>query len=211
VNIGVAAHITAAAARGPRYDPSLSAEGRSSITNGIWLCQNCAKLIDNDVGRYSVELLCLWKRQAEESARIGLEGSGAVLPPPPVEITLKRRDIEIEPRRHDYKLEVGVRNIGTTICREWHVDLEFPTPVLTHLNGCVRSDRGVTLFRFAWRNLADDIFPGDRRQVFSVPYHVDDALFEQRNNLFSQPVRVSMYQGGRKLVVEQKFADFQCF
>lgn len=56
LNIGVAAHITAAAPGGPRYDPSLSALERSGIENGIWLCQDCAKLIDNDVRRYTVHI-----------------------------------------------------------------------------------------------------------------------------------------------------------
>jgi len=40
VSIGVAAHITAASEGGPRYDDSLSLEERSSVDNGIWLCQN---------------------------------------------------------------------------------------------------------------------------------------------------------------------------
>jgi tetratricopeptide (TPR) repeat protein len=74
VNIGVAAHITAAAEGGPRYDPSLSSEERSSVDNGIWLCQDCAHLIDIDVQRYTVELLREWKRQAEERAQDEIEG-----------------------------------------------------------------------------------------------------------------------------------------
>lgn len=48
VNIGVAAHITAAEKGGPRYDHYMSSEERKSIENGIWLCQDCAKLIDSD-------------------------------------------------------------------------------------------------------------------------------------------------------------------
>ena len=48
INIGVAAHITAASPGGPRYDPTLSRKRRRSIENGIWLCQRCAKLIDSD-------------------------------------------------------------------------------------------------------------------------------------------------------------------
>ncbi len=68
VNIGVAAHITAAAAGGPRYDAGLSPEERRSAENGIWLCQTCAKLIDNDPERYHSELLWEWKRGAEERA-----------------------------------------------------------------------------------------------------------------------------------------------
>jgi hypothetical protein len=45
-NTGVAAHISAAAPGGPRYNPSLTSEQRASAENGIWLCQICAKLID---------------------------------------------------------------------------------------------------------------------------------------------------------------------
>jgi len=74
VSIGVAAHITAASEGGPRFDSSLSPEERRSVDNGIWLCQNCAKLIDSDVQRYTPELLCEWKRQAEQRARDEIEG-----------------------------------------------------------------------------------------------------------------------------------------
>ena len=76
VNIGVAAHITAASARGPRYVPTLSKRERSSIENGIWLCQNCAKLVDSDEKRFTVELLRQWKKAAEDAARQGVETSG---------------------------------------------------------------------------------------------------------------------------------------
>jgi hypothetical protein len=70
LNIGVAAHITASAPGGPRFDASLTREERRHVNNGIWLCQVCAKLVDNDPARFSVELLQKWKRQAEDAARI---------------------------------------------------------------------------------------------------------------------------------------------
>jgi hypothetical protein len=68
LNVGVAAHITAASAGGPRYDQSLSSEQRSHASNGIWLCQTCAKLVDNDPARYPARLLREWKSKAEEAA-----------------------------------------------------------------------------------------------------------------------------------------------
>src|SRR5258706_3826549 len=68
LNVGVAAHITAASSGGPRYDPSLSPEERSSHENGIWLCQNDGQLVDNDAIRFPVEQLRKWKRDAEQGA-----------------------------------------------------------------------------------------------------------------------------------------------
>ena len=73
VNIGVAAHITAASSGGPRYDPDLTAEQRKSAENGIWLCPKCSKLIDSDLFLYTVKRLRSWKAEAEELARIELE------------------------------------------------------------------------------------------------------------------------------------------
>ncbi len=75
--IGVAAHITAAAQNGPRYDSRLTAEQRTSIENGIWLCHNCSRLIDADPITYSIQVLVSWKTQAEAWARTALETRSA--------------------------------------------------------------------------------------------------------------------------------------
>lgn len=73
LNVGVAAHITAASPGGPRYNPELTSEQRSHAVNAIWLCQNCAKLVDNDETRLDENQLKAWKRDAEGEAlaRIG--------------------------------------------------------------------------------------------------------------------------------------------
>jgi hypothetical protein len=75
INIGVAAHITAASQGGPRYDRNLSSSKRKSIENGIWLCQSCAKLVDSDPERYTVEVLLQWKRTAERMALLEVEST----------------------------------------------------------------------------------------------------------------------------------------
>ena len=63
--LGVAAHITAAAPRGPRHDSSLTSDQRRHISNGIWLCDKCSKLIDREWQAYPVELLKGWKTASE--------------------------------------------------------------------------------------------------------------------------------------------------
>jgi hypothetical protein len=47
----------------------MSSEERSAASNGIWLCQNCAKQVDNDLVRFTVESLKKWKSDAEEEAK----------------------------------------------------------------------------------------------------------------------------------------------
>ena len=84
VNVGVAAHITAAAPGGPRYDASLTSEQRRAADNGVWLCQDCAKTIDSDPAKYPVPLLNEWKSSAEaETERLMRDGkppAGSDLP-----------------------------------------------------------------------------------------------------------------------------------
>ncbi len=64
--VGEAAHITAAASGGPRFDPSMSQEDRWSILNGIWMCRHHARLIDADYTNYSSDTLRQWKVISEQ-------------------------------------------------------------------------------------------------------------------------------------------------
>jgi hypothetical protein len=65
-SVGVAAHITAASAGGPRYDSGLTLEMRRSPGNGIWLCETCARRIDGDESHYPTGVLRLWKSDSED-------------------------------------------------------------------------------------------------------------------------------------------------
>src|SRR5258708_1102201 len=73
-NTGVAAHICAASPAGPRYDPNMNSEERSGIMNGIWLCQNHAKLIDDDETSFPASMLREWKETAEGIAFVEAKG-----------------------------------------------------------------------------------------------------------------------------------------
>ena len=91
LNVGVAAHITAAAEGGQRYNASLSSEERRSQDNGVWLCQTCAKLVDNDASRYTEKLLRAWKEIAEDRALHSIGKTAR--PAPESDFERKRRAI----------------------------------------------------------------------------------------------------------------------
>lgn len=66
VNLGEAAHIRAARPGQARYEANMTDEERAAISNGIWLCKECARRIDVDETKYLVALLAEWKGIHEE-------------------------------------------------------------------------------------------------------------------------------------------------
>ncbi|MFA5016133.1 MAG: hypothetical protein WC504_01180 [Methylobacter sp.] len=73
INNGIAAHIHAAAPGGPRYNPNMTTQERSHISNGIWMCRDHGNLIDADYTEYSPSTLRNWKSQAEKRAAESLK------------------------------------------------------------------------------------------------------------------------------------------
>jgi hypothetical protein len=68
INLGVAAHICAAAPGGPRYDPEMDADARSAVDNGVWLCQQHSVLVDARDPAFTVERLRQWRDAAWEAS-----------------------------------------------------------------------------------------------------------------------------------------------
>jgi hypothetical protein len=68
ITIGVAAHICAASPGGPRYDPAQTPGDRRDKENGLWLCQNCGRLIDADPKKFTVDVLTKWKHDTQTRA-----------------------------------------------------------------------------------------------------------------------------------------------
>ncbi|MBZ2171555.1 HNH endonuclease [Nitratidesulfovibrio sp. SRB-5] len=66
INVGEAAHISGANPGSARYDPSMTEAERSHISNAIWLCSNCHKIIDDDPLKYPSDILYAWIRDHEE-------------------------------------------------------------------------------------------------------------------------------------------------
>ncbi|MCJ2186016.1 hypothetical protein [Novosphingobium beihaiensis] len=77
VNVGEAAHIYGANPGSARYDVSMESVDRGAITNGIWLCGNCHKVIDDDPNRYPAGLLFEWQKSHASwvSEQVGKTGA----------------------------------------------------------------------------------------------------------------------------------------
>ncbi len=88
ISIGEAAHIYSAAPNGPRNNPGLSPEQRSSVDNGIWMCKSHSRLIDVDETNYSAETLIKWKTDAENFVRERLEALKREEFPAPVTLVM---------------------------------------------------------------------------------------------------------------------------
>jgi len=134
--IGVASHIKAAAKDGPRYDQAQTEAERKSIENAIWLCVNCATLIDKDAAKYPVDLLMQWKKEAEAAAEKELgnrpSSSGKTI----LWTDLPKRKIDLLGREQELKdlekkslvnrrvlLVNGLGGIGKTeVCKQFFMD-----------------------------------------------------------------------------------------
>jgi tetratricopeptide (TPR) repeat protein len=92
VNLGIAAHITAASEQGPRFDPGMDSTERKTASNGIWMCDRHGRYIDADVSRHTVAMLRRWKTDAEALARLGLE-TGVALPSAPLTLMMPWLDL----------------------------------------------------------------------------------------------------------------------
>ena len=166
--VGAAAHITAAAPGGPRYDRTLSeAEGRAYF-NGIWACADHARLIDTDEFRYSTELLMAWKLRAEQLARWALEARQLkrALFAHEIEVT----KINFREAIFNFTADIGLADfLGRTKARlTSRVLAEVVLNALSHgnsLSACIRSTpHSISVLsrcpRFNWHQLRNAEFPG---------------------------------------------------
>jgi hypothetical protein len=216
VCIGVGAHIHAASPGGSRFDPAMTVEERSSASNGIWLCQNCAKLVDNDEERYPADQLREWKRRVEAEALAEVEGRGLGATggvEDAAELQLIDKTTSRESERHDYILRVLVRNLGNEQLRRFHVDLEMPTAYLERATQNPhyvpsRSSRSSAFFR----RVGEELYPGDSVELLAIPYYVDHAIFWSRGGVFPEIVRATLYRPSlRPMNLERAFQGLQNF
>lgn len=156
LNIGVAAHISAAATGGPRFDESMQSSLRRSQANGIWLCQNCAKLVDSDESIYTIDMLKALKTSAEKKALTAIDARCTTFS----QSTLRKRGIFLFNRNNPYFVHVFQSNYlsrgsfwtATTKYKVYHKNLihEIVNELKKHSFYSIygNSGRGKTYFIF---------------------------------------------------------------
>jgi hypothetical protein len=126
---GVAAHIYSAAAGGPRGTGGLTSEERSSSDNGIWVCENHGRLIDNNRGTdYSPALLLSYK--ALHEARIARELDGVSTPFGWLQ-SMKVHSSSVFAGKAEFSfgkltLVIGANGSGKTALCQWLASLAHP-------------------------------------------------------------------------------------
>lgn len=111
--IGEAAHIYGARQNSKRYDSNMTDLSRAEITNAIWLCRNCHKLIDSDENYYTSEILFRWRELHEEYVLSELGNKTALIQNEQFQYVLEqfnhyppiiRRIVTDKPKHWEYRL-----------------------------------------------------------------------------------------------------------
>jgi hypothetical protein len=79
---GEAAHIRGARPGSARYDAAMTDGERAEAANSIWLCRECARVVDVDEEKFSASLLQEWKRCHEnwvDAGRVPTSPGGPTL------------------------------------------------------------------------------------------------------------------------------------
>jgi hypothetical protein len=197
LNVGVAAHITAAAEGGPRHDKSLTPEQRADISNGIWLCQTHAKIIDNDIARFSADLLRAWKKLAEQRALSEIGRSHAIYAHPEVEKKTERIQAQLQLR--DELKAILLKKPGT--CQQrgryLHPYEKFSVNriLIRSLDDTVYPDRDESPGISSWFRVEPfDFYHNGIEVILTIQYALFDADGYWRPELYGETLDLEHYK-----------------
>jgi hypothetical protein len=134
-----------------------------------------------------------------------------------IDLEVSYKKVKIRPERHDYLLEIKLKNLGNEPLVDYHVDVELPARVIEHTENNQfyvqeRSSMDFSFFRKTNQINDQDIYPGDTKIVMSIPYYMDRDIYWSRGDLLTQIVKASLYRKGfQPLMLEKPFGDFQIF
>jgi hypothetical protein len=135
----------------------------------------------------------------------------------PLGITIRYEVEKQENCRHEYRLEILVVNQSTERVDDYHIDIQFPAEVCTapgSRDSFVkdRSNRDYVFFRVTPDLLGGPLYPGDKKPIRNILYHVDDATYHDRQRIFAKTVEVTAFvKGAGATHAEKPFQELQSF
>jgi hypothetical protein len=122
---------------------------------------------------------------------------------PPLKISLRYLEERIESERHDYRLVVDLANDGSTVVRDWSIELRFPRALLDPRKSYPiveeASTRDVVVMRRLEREHSGPLYPGDKRSVLFIDYMMTHELYDERARLFPMEVVATAFIGDRRV------------
>jgi hypothetical protein len=114
------------------------------------------------------------------------------------ELIIKFSKIRCMQQRHDYELEIDIRNKRKERLEDYQVDVLFPDAFLnqTVTYGTKVYERRTNTHRFfraGSRNGLYPIHPGDTLKVLTLPYYVDENIFHWWSDHLDDKVTATMY------------------
>lgn len=99
--------------------------------------------------------------------------------------------------RHDYQLCVTLRNGGAKTLEKWHINVEYPKPLLprsTTIGARVesRSTPKLSFFRTTHEARRKPLYPGDKID-FTIPYMIDEDILDRQEQIFQEKIRAHAY------------------
>jgi hypothetical protein len=179
MNLGVAAHISAASPGGPRYRPDLTPRQRQSARNGVWLCQTHAKEVDNDPATFTESLLHAWRTEAERIAAAELGTPrlySAVAASARFSLRLNAA-YWAQDQRAEHQLSVLVKNVGQEPIERYYCEVDVRhglidnPPTSLHFQPD-RSSNEWDLFLFDEKN-RPSLYPGQECVVWTTMLATD--------------------------------------
>jgi hypothetical protein len=138
---------------------------------------------------------------------------------PSLEVTLNYERVgPLMSPQHNYRLLVDLTNTGTEVVSDYHVDLEFPSPLVkqdVHF-GLELPNRKTDTHRFFRVPIAgykpDSIYPGDSLTLMTQDYYIDTVIHTFRPEVLRELVTATVYvKGNPPLIVRKSISELQNF
>ena len=206
-----------------QHSPTLAAKLAVSTAKGI---HTVVDEITNVLGQAT-------DQTGEENAGISGKAVDQKRMPVPVELEITHRELRIGQDRHDYRLVIKARNVGSEVLRSYYVEIIIPTLVVDHVDYArsavidlmeplVRSLKFVRTTR-GGHGLEKSLFRGEFTEPFypdpehweilaELDYCMDHDIYCNHRQVLTENVRATLYANDYAPVsAEVLFDALECF